>query len=148
MMKNTEWGAVAYLTESKYGRNGTEVTISGSNYTGGDYYFLKESQLQIQSTTGNIYGIYDMNGTAWEYVAAVLDSKLKNDTNGYYYDFKTIYSKYYNMYTNYNESKNIKGDGVYETSIQVGTELKGIWSWYQHSSRFVDSSEPVLLRSR
>ena len=25
MLKNSEWGAVAYLTESKYGRNGTEV---------------------------------------------------------------------------------------------------------------------------
>ena len=31
-----------------------------------------------QSTTGNIYGIYDMNGTSWEYVAGVLDSKLSN----------------------------------------------------------------------
>ena len=28
MMKNTEWGAVAYLAHSKYGRNGTEVTIN------------------------------------------------------------------------------------------------------------------------
>ena len=25
MLKNSEWGAVAYLTESKYGRNGEEV---------------------------------------------------------------------------------------------------------------------------
>ena len=27
MLKNSEWGAVAYLTESKYGRNGTEIRI-------------------------------------------------------------------------------------------------------------------------
>ena len=26
MAKNSEWGAMAYLTESKYGRNGTSVT--------------------------------------------------------------------------------------------------------------------------
>src|SRR5699024_6545451 len=28
MLKNSEWGAVAYLTHSKYGRNGTKVTIN------------------------------------------------------------------------------------------------------------------------
>ena len=28
MMKNSEWGAVAYLTQSRYGRNGTEVAIN------------------------------------------------------------------------------------------------------------------------
>ena len=27
MLKNSEWGAVAYLTESKYGKNGTEIRI-------------------------------------------------------------------------------------------------------------------------
>ncbi len=30
MIKNTEWEAVAYLVESKYGRNGTEIAISWS----------------------------------------------------------------------------------------------------------------------
>ena len=35
MMKNIEWGVVAYLTQSKYGRcennECTEVTINGNN---------------------------------------------------------------------------------------------------------------------
>ena len=31
MLKNSEWGAVAYLTESKYGRNGTEVEINDNS---------------------------------------------------------------------------------------------------------------------
>lgn len=75
MMKNIEWGAVAYLAESKYGRNGTEIAMNSSNYkTGAGNYASNVNQ----STTGNIYGIYDMNGTSWEYVAGVLDSKLSN----------------------------------------------------------------------
>ncbi len=28
MMKNTEWGAVAYLAQSQYGRNGTEISVN------------------------------------------------------------------------------------------------------------------------
>ena len=31
LMKNSEWGAVAYLTQSKYGRNGVEITINNKN---------------------------------------------------------------------------------------------------------------------
>ena len=31
MMKNSEWGAVAYLTHSQYGRNGFEIHINNSS---------------------------------------------------------------------------------------------------------------------
>src|SRR5699024_5953484 len=31
MLKNSEWGAVAYLTHSKYGRNRTEIAINNSS---------------------------------------------------------------------------------------------------------------------
>lgn len=31
MMKNSEWGAVAYLTQSQYGRNGHEIDINNSS---------------------------------------------------------------------------------------------------------------------
>ena len=36
MMKNSEWGAVAYLTQSKYGRNGYEIDINNSAYVTGN----------------------------------------------------------------------------------------------------------------
>ena len=138
MIKNTEWGAIAYLAESKYGRNGTEVAKNSSGFiTGGENY----TSNVLQSTTGNIYGIYDMNGTSVEYVAGVLDSKL---LNGNSYDFTGTDSKYYNVYTNYNESKKIKGDGVYETS----TTYSGATSWHQDFSDFADLSLPVFLRGR
>ena len=68
MLKNSEWGAVAYLTESKYGRNGTEITINSS----GDYITADAgiSANPEQSSTGNETGIYDLSGGAYEYVAS------------------------------------------------------------------------------
>ncbi len=139
MMKNTEWGAIAYLAESKYGRNGTEIGMNKSNYTtGGGNYISNE----IQSTTGNIYGIYDINGTSWEYVAGVLDSGLSNGSN---YDFTIVNDKYYNTYTSsYNESKKIKGDGVYETSITGSNST----SWHQDLSGYLVLNVPVFKRGR
>ena len=135
MMKNIEWGAVSYLAESKYGRNGTEITKNSSNNKTGAGNYVSNA---VQSTTGNISGIYDINGTQWEYVAGVLDSRLSNGSN---YDFTNINSKYYNTYTSYNESKKIKGDGVYETSISGS----GSNSWHQDDSNFVG---PVFARGR
>ena len=138
MMKNIEWGAVAYLAESKYGRNGTEIGMNSSNYTTGQGNYVLYAN---QSTTGNVYGIYDMNGASWEYVAGVLDSKLSNGSN---YNFTEINSKYYNTYASYNESKKIKGDGVYETST-TGSNSTG---WHRDYSHFINSSNPVFRRGR
>ena len=80
LMKNSEWGAVAYIAYSKYGRNGRKITINSSSayITGGT---TSEESIYIsncdQSTTGNATGIYDLAGGSWEYVSAYID-------NGYY----------------------------------------------------------------
>ena len=88
MLKNSEWGAVAYLTHSQYGRNGNEVTINNSSKfitgsagnsvdaaedegTTNDY---TSSQGVLASSTGNVYGIYDLSGGAYEYVASYVKS--------------------------------------------------------------------------
>ena len=90
MITNMEWGAVAYLTNSKYGRcisgSCTEVTINNcSSYMtgiGADTVSASSSTTtcssssnkyngtkgMLSSTTGNITGIYDMVGGAVEYV--------------------------------------------------------------------------------
>ena len=82
MIKNSEWGAVAYLSHSKYGTctDGTckEIGINNnSNYITG--CGAAESSLSstcnsynttngmLASTTGNIYGVYDMSGVMWKY---------------------------------------------------------------------------------
>ena len=92
IMKNTEWGAVAYLSQSKYGKAseiypnryssyktgcstgtnscGTYTASSNSNCyrtsylnTCIEYNATSSSKTGMSaSTTGNVYGIYDMNG--------------------------------------------------------------------------------------
>lgn len=83
LIKNSEWGAVAYLAHSQYGRNGHEVTINNSSsfITGnagesvsasgasGIINAYNTEKGMLASTTGNIYGIYDFNGGAWERTA-------------------------------------------------------------------------------
>lgn len=79
MMKPTEWGAVAYLSHSKYGRldkiwiNPSSNYVTGCAGTGAEVlttpgcsYHYYTSNGQQASTTANVYGIYDMNGGAWD----------------------------------------------------------------------------------
>ena len=96
MLTNFEWGAVAYLTNSKYGRctNGscTEVTINNCNTfvtgIGANTVSASSSSItcttaanqyngtygKLASTTGNITGVYDMSGGSWEYVMGNISS--------------------------------------------------------------------------
>ena len=87
MMKNMEWGAVAYLTQSKYGINGEVRLNNNSNYITGCGASTESApsaatcQIEYgkateypQSTTGNISGIFDMSGGAWDYVMGVMES--------------------------------------------------------------------------
>ena len=131
MLKNSEWGAVAYLTHSKYGRNGTEVTINGnSNYITADEGISANPE---QSSTENETGIYDLSGGAYEYVAAYLEgestsngSSLVNETD----------KKFVTVYMGDDETTNYKqGDATYETK-----------KWYDDSDYFVDSDSPFLGR--
>ena len=163
MMKNSEWGAVAYLTESKYGRNTTAVTRNTDSgyYTGGASTAGAYKDNILQSTTGNVYGIYDTVGGAWEYVA----SYIANNQNSYGYQFasnagtsdskndKTESTKYATVYkynttsdswnNNYNLNLNkVFGDGTTETSASGD----GTSSWRSAFSNFVCGSVPFFGR--
>ena len=150
MIKNDEWGAVAYLSKSKYGKN-AEVTINdnGSFYTGGGSGNAYVSNVG-QSTTGTVHGVYDMSGGAFEYVAGYVNngnSSLTNYgqslVNG---DAKTknVYSKGSsdNATDNYNANSSKYGDAVYETS----TNGSGSTSWYGDYSYFPYTSGPFFGR--
>ena len=126
MLKNSEWGAVAYLTESKYGRNGTEVEINNKNYTG-------DIANVGQSSTGNETGIYNLRGGVIERVAAYLEggstsngNSLVNETNK---KFVTVY-KGTNVNTDYK-----LGDATYETK-----------DWHSDAAYFVDLTGPFFNR--
>ena len=171
MMKNTEWGAVAYLSRSVYGKNG-EVwnnpyynnTINYSPITGlcgketndkdnattnmSNTVKYNETGGGNASTTGNVYGIYDMAGGAWEYVAGYL-SEITALTN--YTTLASADPKYKDVYagtssdrtTNYNANTGKYGDAVYETSSS-GYSSTG--SWDSSNSNFPYSGYPVFAR--
>ena len=151
MMKNDEWGAVAYLSRSKYGKN-DEVTINSNSsyYTGGGSGNTYVNN-GAQSTTGNVWGVYDMSGGAWEYVAAYVNNGNTNLTkygaslvNSSDARTKNVYTKassdsYEN---NYQQNKGVYGDAVYETS----TSGNGTTSWYSDYSYFPYTSGPFFKR--
>ena len=100
MMKNTEWGAIAYLKQSKYGLGTTDIgnnAYYGSStppykagcgpkdasnlttYTSTCTSYTGEAGV-MTSTTGNVYGVYDMAGGAGEYVMGVMQDNTNTNT--------------------------------------------------------------------
>ena len=137
LMKNSEWGAVLYLTESKYGRNGTEMTInSNSNYYTGGGSGIAYINNTKQSSTGNIYGIYDLLGGASEYVAGYY-SESSSLTNGSSFASNGGTStKYATAYTETTTKSGYRyGDATYETN-----------GWNGNSDNFVYSNIPFFSR--
>ena len=224
MMKNSEWGAVAYLTQSSYGnKQGTdsssgvwnnaynECLISKGEDTGSNYggvssfgvtltgavgssrnaytsYYSEQTSITDKnadsitisfneyaqngtttaktqtyykyyttngikgSTTGNIYGIYDMSGGSWEYMA----DYLANGTQPYMTYFKeNVSNRYKTEYkgdgatdstedrtANYNANNDRYGDALWETS----NGANGQYSWNQDYSYFPYLSGPFFMR--
>ena len=143
MSKNNEWGAVAYLTQSIYGRctsstTCTEVGInnnsgyitgygapagSSSSVTNGTY---NTALGKDASTTGTIYGIYDMSGGAYEYVMGVYNNAKSSS------GFNSLPDeKYYNNYTG---------------SSYTGHALTETKKWYGDNDGFVSASYPWFAR--
>ncbi len=175
MIKNTEWGAVAYLTNSKYGKctNGTceEVWINNVNTdigeTENDNYWgpsitgcsgvskaaeIKNNMIACESgrdykqegvkasTTGNIYGIYDMSGGSWEKTMASIaniDGSFISASSGF---TEQPDAKYYDLYpttTGYLDfSQGKLGDATKETRTNLDSEKNG---WYEDFGYFPQS---------
>ena len=127
MMKNIEWGAVAYLKQSNYGLGITDITINdNSSYTGGGYKTNTR-----QSTTGNIYGVYDMSGGVEEYVMGNY-----NITAGHSgLDVSTIPTEHIDIDSGTSVSASHLGDATGETA-----------GWYGDLAGFVNSSYPWFMR--
>ena len=151
MMKNDEWGAVAYLSRSRYGKNDeVEKNDNSSYYTGGGSGNAYVTNV-AQSTTGNVYGVYDMSGGATEYVAAYVNNghsyltkygkSLVNSTDA---KTKNVYAKASSdsNTNNYNQNAGVYGDAVYETSSSGSETL----SWYGEYSYFPSGDAPFFER--
>ena len=149
MLKNMEWGAVAYLKQSKYGLGTTDIAVNKNSnfYTGGGSGTAYKTNV-AQSTTGNIYGVYDMSGGAWEYVMG----NMNNSSNAFYSSnagFTTAPdAKYYDSYkydTSYTSHARGKlGDATKETLTTFGKTLGG--GWYSDYAYFPNSSFSWFIR--
>ena len=186
MMKNSEWGAVAYLSHSRYGAN-REIYINNSSgfYTGRsggnvggstainrvytsqtstskyntygfytwDGYLLEYNTntkssthdiSKVSSTTGNITGVYDMSGGAWEYVMGYYSpagSPWGATSSRNYAGFsRRPNSKYYDDYTATNSLTACNG------GICYGHGLSEVRGWYDDHAYFVNASSPWFLR--
>ena len=159
LMKNSEWGACAYLSRSVYGKNGEIWINPNSNYLTGqagtsasasetaDTYAYTDETYGVQaSTTGNIYGIYDMSGGAYERVAAYVNNSYIQDTESESYEYgealikgesytKEVYAvgATNRSADNYAANQEKYGDAIYETS-SGGDVLNR--SWHQDTSTF------------
>ena len=150
MMKNDEWGAVAYLSKSKYGKNAeVDINDDSSYYTGGGSGNAYVNNVG-QSTTGTVHGVYDMSGGAYEYGAAYVNngnSSLSNGESLVNGDAKTknVYSKGSSddRDSNYSANSGKYGDAVYETSVNGNSSNS---SWYGDDSYFPDTNSPFFLR--
>lgn len=120
LLKNTEWGATTYLSQSKYGRcqnnscpdvaKSSNVNVTGYGPSNKTY----ETTIGMTaSTTNNIYGVYDMVGGTWEYVMGAMDIT------------KTFGSEIIpiEQYDNYKDILNgIPGDATIETANWYGSK--------------------------
>ena len=157
LMKNSEWGAVAYLTQSKYGRNGVQVTVNNSSSyitgnaanqvvedsnSGGITNAYNTEKGWLASTTGTIYGIYDTNGGAWEYTSAVLKGKEGNIQNltGFEEKFLDVYEQ--------PEIPTRFGDAIYETNkgATVSVGVDPAYAWHGGFSTHISEDYPFMAR--
>ena len=137
LIKNVEWGAVAYLTQNSY---------------------VKYPQGTMKNTTtGNTYGIYNLRGNGYyEYVASYVNNghaNLQNSSSGKALVEGASYTK--DVYqsaaangvsssqTDYELNKNKYGDAVYEISNR---ESGAYDSWYADDIFFPYSQWPFITR--
>ena len=165
MSKSNEWGAVAYLTQSIYGRctsstTCTEVGInnnksyitgygapagSSSSVTNGTY---NTSLGKEASTTKNIYGIYDMSGGSGEYVMGVFADTNGKPRSGYISSSNSGFTGMLKDGTTYTgiTFPDSKYYNLYTGSSYTGHALTETNGWYNDSAYFVNSIYPWFRR--
>ena len=132
MMKNIEWGAVAYLKQSIYGLGITDITYNdnSSHYTGGGSGTSYKTNTG-QSTTGNITGVYDMSGGAFEYVMGNYNKTAGSSG----LTVSGIPAEHIDIYSGTSVSASHLGDALGETA-----------GWYSDFADFVNYSSPWFIR--
>lgn len=166
--KNSEWGAVAYLAQSKYGLNGNftdmnEIAVNEKNMNNSVYvnnansgtlgnvyavtgYGAGENPTLNDvnaSTTKNITGVFDLSGCVWE------------GSSGYQLGEEATTAIWNSAIANSNTSQSTKYvtlySETYDTCIKVGDAIKetstlgtGSNSWNSDDSEYTISENPVF----
>ena len=154
LIKNSEWGAVAYLCYSECGSAPMTNGAGTLNFSPWYYYNLYTGQGPksdsdegmysydvihnystsngvLSSTTRNVTGVYDMAGGAWERVAGYLDNGNSNlNTYGVsndgtkYFEGGKLKSAYTSLWDKYDVSEEEKNNKVTLSDETVET---GLW---------------------
>ena len=117
VLTNLEYGAILYLTNSKYG-------IGEANYT--------------YSTTGNMSGVFDLNSNYPEMVMGNYnnDSGLNENNNSGFKDYGSVeWPNYIDYYKGITSKNRLLGDATGETN-----------NWYNGYSKFVSGEAPFFIR--
>lgn len=132
MIKNTEWGAITYLSHSKYGvcqNNNCQSITPNTTYISGNNLY--------DTTTGNIYGVYDMAGSATEFTMSnYTDNPNELSLTNSNFQNTPISNNDYNLYYN---NGFILGDATKELSLESGI-------WYNSANNFINSTNNWLAR--
>ena len=157
MMKNIEWGAVAYLKQSKYGLGTTDIgwnnyesspyltgcgAASGSSFSATCKAYNTTNGM-LASTTGNITGVYDMSAYTGTYVMGVMKTSdgtaLTYSSSGFTTSTLPFNSKYVDQYefggSPRDYPRRILGDATGE-----------VHGWYGDYAAFVISDYPWFVR--
>jgi hypothetical protein len=179
MLTNMQWGAVAYLTESAYGtctgtkgsavcttqpqinsvgntttwgamQTGCGPQSDGSTSSGTTCNYYNTTIGKLASTTQNIYGVYDMNGGAFEYVMGVTYDSAGTApyySNSGFTSGTMPNAKYYDLYnygTTYNDAsaytRGKLGDATKEVVVSSGS------TWYSSNAYFPSNTHSWFLR--
>ena len=175
LMKNSEWGAVAYLTQSSCGRNRTEATINSKNLNNLNSKYIyavtgyaESTALGVNtSSTNNMSGVFDLNGCVWERVAGYVTNGNPNlseygssfaNTTANPEGYKTLSTKYATVHpynstsdtnaNNWKEYNNVKTAtyGYGDAILEISTAGSDSTSWNDDYSCFVYSFFPFFIR--
>ncbi len=174
-IKNSEWGAVAYLTQSSKGRDGTEVMQNAKNLNntskviyGVTGYAGTIANVVTASSTNNKSGVFDLSGCVWERTAAYISNGNSNlssygssyvnstanlngyNTNGYSTKYVTVYpydnsGSNTNNYSTYSGKKSVTY-GFGDAVLETSTSGSGTTSWISDFSVFSNIMEPFIVR--
>jgi len=131
MIKNSEWGALTYLAHSPYGlcieENCKEIGAN-KTYTSGNNI--------DDSTTNNMHGVFDLSGSASEFVMSNFADNNKLSLNNSHFGNIEINKDNYDLYQS---NSFILGDATKEISLTEGI-------WYNNYNSFINETNNWLIR--